>query len=264
MSLAHQPALCPEAAHQNAFLQAVFRRSDTLLGIASPSDAGLAVYRSNASANAIRALTLMFPALHALLGAADFAQLARRHWLAVPPARGDWSQYGAHLGDWIAATNPGEVLAELPFLPDLARLDDALSRCQDAADALPDLATMALLEGDPSLLRMVLHPSVALLRTEYELVAFRESVLTAAPLTAPAQQASHVVLARQGLRAKACSVAAGSAAFVAGCVAGQTVLQAHHAALAAEGGFDVAAWLAQAISLQWVVRVEPCALNLAP
>ncbi len=253
-----------EAAHQNALLQALFRQGDTVLGASAPIDTGLAAYRNNGSANATRAMALLFPAVYALLGEDDFAPLARLHWLAQPPQRGDWSQYGGGLGDWIAAHNPGGVLDALPFLPDLARLDYALSHCQDVADATPDLATLALLEQDPSTLRMVLHPSVAALLLAYDVVDFRQALLadTTLPsplvstLIQPQSATKHVLIARHAYRAQAKTIDTPSAAFVRNCVAGTTVLQAHDAATAIDPAFDVSAWLSDAITAQWIVRVE--------
>ncbi len=246
-----------EAAHQNALLQALFHRSASLAGACAPFEHGLAAYRNNGSANAVRAMTIMFPAVYALLGEDDFAPLARLHWLAHPPQRGDWSQYGAAFGDWIAAENPGGVRDALPFLPELARFDDAMNRCQDAADVPADLSTLALLAQDPSTLRMVLHPSLAVLRLTYDLALFRHAVLAAAPFNAPQHEQSCLLIARDGFRANATPVTAATAAFVSNCMAGTTLIQAHDAATALDTAFDVSAWLAQAIPAQWVVRIEP-------
>jgi Putative DNA-binding domain len=211
-----------EAAHQNALLQAVFHRADTVLGAQdelSPHGAaglatkGLAAYRNNGRLNASRAMALMFPAVHMLLGEDDFDAVTKLHWLAHPPSRGDWSQYGADFGNWLAHENPGGVLNALPFLPDLARLDDALSRAQDAANASTELATLALLEQDPATVRVVLHPSVAELTLGYELTAFREALLQGVlPPTLPNPPScagagdAFVVLARPQWRAVATPV----------------------------------------------------------
>jgi Putative DNA-binding domain len=200
-----------EAAHQATLMQALFRRSDTVAGAAQPMDVGMTAYRNNGSLNASRAMSLMFPAVYALLGEEDFYPLAQLHWLAQPPQHGDWAQYGGEFGNWLAAENPGGVVDALPFLPDLARLDDALSRCQDAADAPAQLSTLALLEQDPSTLRMVLHPSVAVLTLGFDVLDFRQTVLAATPFTQPQPITSHVMVARDGWRAKAHAIDAASA-----------------------------------------------------
>jgi Putative DNA-binding domain len=249
-----------EALHQTAFLQAVFRQSDSITGAAQPLDVGLASYRNNGSLNASRAMSLMFPAVYALLGEDDFYPLARMHWLAQPPQRGDWSQYGADFGDWIADNNPGAVLNALPFLPDLARLDDALSRCQDATNAAADLSTLALLEQDPATLRIVMHPSVGVLDSAYDVASYRAALMQRrAPELEPepARRAACVtVIARLDWRATATSIKAVDAAFVRQCLRGATVLQAHDAAMAIDAHFDAAQWLSQAIPAQWLLRVE--------
>ncbi len=245
-----------EAQHQAALMQALFRRGDTLVGAAKPFDAGLASYRNNGSLNASRALSLMFPAVYALLGEDDFYPLARMYWLAQPPQRGDWSQYGADFGDWIADNNPGGVLNALPFLPDLVRLDDALSHCQDAANATADLSTLALLEGDPASLRMVLHPSVTVLDIAYELVNYRVALLQGDTPAAPNCVVCNAVVARHDWRATATPISSADAAFVRQCLLGATVLQAHESALALDANFDAAQWLAQAIPAQWLWHIE--------
>jgi hypothetical protein len=246
-----------EAAHQAAFMHALFRRDDGLSRLVQSFAGGIAAYRNNASANAARAMALMFPAVHALLGEDDFYALARLHWLAHPPQRGDWSQYGAEFGNWLASANPGNVLDDLPFLPDLARLDDALSRCQDAADAQADLSTLARLEQDPATLRMVLHPSVSVLRLDYALLDFRQTVLAAAPLSAPLQTTNFVMIAREDWRAQAVSIDEAAAPFVRNFLAGTTLLQAHDAATALDPQFDVSAWLTQALAAQAILKITP-------
>ena len=66
-----------EAQLQDSLLEAVFRRSDLVAGAHSPFEQGMAIYRNNGSANAVRAMAVMFPAVHALLGEDDFYPLAR-------------------------------------------------------------------------------------------------------------------------------------------------------------------------------------------
>jgi Putative DNA-binding domain len=246
-----------EAAHQNAFMQALFRRDDSVRSMVKSFDDGIATYRNNGSANAARAMALMFPAVSALLGEADFSALARLHCLAHPPQRGDWSQYGGAFGNWLANTNPGGVLDSLPFLPDLARLDGALGRCQDATDATPDLSTLALLEQDPATLRMVLHPSVSVLDLNYDLLDLRQAVLAALPLTPPVQKAAFLMLAREHWRAQSLVVDEATVTFVRNCLAGTTLLHAHEAATAIDEQFDVSAWLTQAIAAHIILNIEP-------
>ena len=244
-----------EAALQNAFLHALFRQDDSVQTELSHFDQGMAAYRNNGSANAARAMALMFPAVHALLGEDDFYPLAQLHWLAHPPQRGDWSQYGSDFGNWLAISNPGGVLDALPFLPDLAHLDLALSRCQDSADASADLATLALLEHNPATLLMRLHPSVAVVDLAYDVIGFRHAVLAASTLTAPVHTPCFAMLVRQNWRAHAIAMDAATAAFVRNCLAGTTLLQAHDAATHLDANFDVSAWLTQAMAAQAILKI---------
>ncbi len=244
-----------EAALQNAFLNALFRHDESVQTELSSFNQGMAAYRNNGSANAARAMALMFPAVHALLGEEDFNPLAQLHWLAHPPQQGDWSQYGSDFGNWLATTNPGAVLDALPFLPDLARLDLALSRCQDAEDTTADLATLALLEHDPATLRMSLHPSVAVVDLAYDVIEFRHAVLAANALTEPIHSPCFAMLVRQNWRAHAIAMDAATAAFVRNCLAETTLLQAHDAATHLDANFDVSAWLTQAMATQAILKI---------
>ncbi len=292
----NSPRIQDEIDAQNALLNAVFRRSDVVqtmcssLGqtpesAASPAatgsasmaceggvvSVGLQAYRNSGALNAIRAVSLLFPAVHAVLGEDDFASLARLYWLACPPQCGDWSQYGGDFGDWMAQHNPGAVLDALPFLPDLARFDNALASCQDAANATPDLGTLALLEQDPATVTLVLHPSVSILHSAYDLCAYRIAVLGAAAMTEPTahaesipargsshpahpmRQASNIVVARHGWRAVGTPCSAADAAFVRNTQLGSTVIQAHDAACALDANFDASQWLTQAIGAHWLL-----------
>src|SRR5204863_65107 len=55
---------------------------------------GLQAYRANADASAARALATAFPTVQQLVGEQDFARLARDHWRACPPQRGDLGEWG--------------------------------------------------------------------------------------------------------------------------------------------------------------------------
>lgn len=97
---------------------------------ATPAQA-LAAYRGNAGATAERALGGAFPTVAALVGREAFAALAWHFWHEHPPERGDLGEWGADLPDFIASR---EQLADVPYLPDSARLDWAVHRATRAAD----------------------------------------------------------------------------------------------------------------------------------
>ena len=64
---------------------------------------GLEAYRANAESIAERALAAAFATVQAMLGAEDFARLAREFWHARPPEHGDLGEWGEALPQWIEA-----------------------------------------------------------------------------------------------------------------------------------------------------------------
>ena len=173
-----------EARRQQLLVQAVFERGDV-----QPLDAwaqpqalaeGLAAYRRNAWAGAARALAAAHPVTEAMIGAENFARLARALWQAQPPEQGDWAAWGQGLPGWIADS---ESLAEHPYLADIARLDAACTRAERAADLSFDGASLELLATQaPEHLYAVLAPGASLIVSDFPVVSLWQAHQTdAAP-----------------------------------------------------------------------------------
>ncbi len=241
-----------EARRQRELLAALAApRAD---GAASP---GLQAYRANAHASAERTLASACPTVRALLGAEDFAQLAREFWHAHPPQRGDLGEWGASLPEWLAA-HPG--LADWPYLADCARLDLALHRCERAADAVLDTASLALLSGaEPARLRLRLMPGVQALASRWPLASIHaahaesdESLFDIAHDRVHREQGEAVVVARDGWRGVVQRIDAPGQAFMQMLARGADLAQALDAA---GESFDFAAWLANALRCHWLKEV---------
>jgi hypothetical protein len=130
---------------------------------------GWQAYVANAHAGAERALAAAFPTVQRLMGEASFAAMARAFWHAHPPVRGDLAWLGEGLPAFIAAS---DQLATEPYLADSARLDWAVNRCEAAADAPADLASLQLLaEAEPAHLRLFFPPGTLLLRSPHPIVS---------------------------------------------------------------------------------------------
>jgi len=154
------------AGRQRAFLASIRGRE--------PLPASLARYREQAFAGWHAALSDAYPVVARLVGAAFFAEAARVYAEAFPSSSGDLHAYGEHFADFIAGYPHA---ADLPWLPDMARLEWALHRAQFAADA-PAFDAGALAAVDPErqgAIVLDLHPAVALLRPEWPLVAWWEA-----------------------------------------------------------------------------------------
>lgn len=252
-----------EARRQQALLAALAApgSAPTPPGLREPparAARGLAAYRANAHALAERALAAACPTLQAMLGAEDFAQLAREFWHAHPPQRGDIGEWGGALPDWIEA-HPS--LHEWPWLADCARLDLALHRAERAADATLDADSLALLQSaDPAALRLELRPGVAVLAARWPVATIHDAHRPDAPPQAfeavreaiAEQRAETVLVARSGWRATLQRIDAPTAAWTLHLLEGVALEQA----LGQAGeSFDFAGWLVRALQQGWLKGV---------
>ena len=157
-----------EQIRQRLLMQALRNGQSGALGgwMRAPARAdlarGLAVYTANAAVNAERALAARYPTVQAMLGEETFVPMARAFWRQHPPSRGDLAQWGDALPAFLAAA---PQLAELPYLADVARLDNAVTQAEGAADA----ATSTPVEMDGQALQAA--PGMALVDSPYPVVA---------------------------------------------------------------------------------------------
>ncbi len=252
-----------EAQRQQRLLAALGGGGSSVAGLresGARAARGLEAYRANAEAIAERALGSAFATVRAMLGEDDFAQLAREFWRAHPPLRGDLGEWGDALPDWLAA-HAG--LAPWPWLADGARLDLALQRCERAADAVLDAASLALLEtDDPARLRLELMPGTALLRSRWPIATIHrahqldgedaERAFAAVREAIAGQRSESVLVARRGWRAVVHALDRRTADWTQDLLAGVKLA----AALARAGpAFDFAAWLADAVRECWLKDV---------
>lgn len=92
------------------------------------------VYAHGYVARLVEALSLEYAAIAGILGAEAFAALVVRYVAVFPPRSFDLARAGDRLAAFLEYDG---LTAELPFLPDLARLERAASECFTAADAEP-------------------------------------------------------------------------------------------------------------------------------
>ncbi len=138
--------------------------------------ARLSIYRNTAMSTLTGALRLTFPAVLKLVGE-EFFEGAARAFIDRHPARGAWlDEYGAAFTSFIAQFPPA---SSVPYLPDVARLEWAISRALHAPDARAmDPARLAGLSAAQSeRLRLVAHPALSLLRTDSPADAIWHAVL---------------------------------------------------------------------------------------
>ena len=127
-----------------------------------PDGKRFAVYRNNVAVGLIGALEARFPVTRRLVGDEFFRAMARAFVFAHKPSTPLIIHYGRDFPEFVEAFAPAR---DLPYLGEVARLEDAWVEAYHAAEASPltlnDLASVAphRLEG----LTFVFHPAVRLL-----------------------------------------------------------------------------------------------------
>jgi hypothetical protein len=122
----------------------------------------LGIYRNTCFGTLTAALTLSFPALHQLVGAAFFEACAQAFIPSHPPQRGYLNDYGQEFPAFLGSYAPA---AALGYLPDVAMLEWAVNRALHAQDvAALDVRALSALDAKcvPTL-RFVPHPAVSVL-----------------------------------------------------------------------------------------------------
>lgn len=210
---------------------------------------GLRAYRSNGRALAVRALGAACPTVAALLGEENFEAVAQAVWLAHPPVRGDMAEWGGALPAWIESR--ADLAQAEPYLADVARVDWALHVAASAADAEPDLASLALLQQhDPDTITLVLAPGTQAIESAWPVASLVQAhagdgvSLAEAAALLQAGAAEPALVWREGLRPRVRVAASGETAFVCALLAGRSLAHALDAAPA----FDFTAWLSPVVA----------------
>lgn len=229
--------------------------------VATPWARGLQVYRANGRALAQRALGAAYPVLVQLLGEDSFSALAQAFWQAQPPRRGDMNQWGETLADFLAGD---AQLQDLPYLPDVARLEWALHRCAQTADATAEPASyQRLMDEDPARLTLVLAPGCTLLASAWPVASIVTAHHTEQPDLGTAAERLRAGLGetalvwREGLRPRVRAVWPGEAALLSALQAGASLA----AALEMAHALDFAAWLPMAGRTGLLLAVHPLHSN---
>jgi hypothetical protein len=142
------------------------------LGIADgglDAEARIGIYRNNVLGNYRKALAATYPVVRKLVGAAFFNGAIDAFVRAHPSVHGDVNRYGSELARFLATYPPAR---ELPYLPDVARLEWAVDQAGIAADAASlDFDALARVPADSlQNLRFMLHPSARFVVSAYPIL----------------------------------------------------------------------------------------------
>jgi hypothetical protein len=127
------------------------------------------IYRSSVVGGLVRALAVRFPAIERLVGQAFFAAMAGEFVCRHPPTSPALLDYGEGFVGFIATFEPA---TELPYLADVAQLENARVRAYHAADVEP-LSPQSLASvphENLAELTFEIHPSVTIVTSDHPVV----------------------------------------------------------------------------------------------
>jgi len=242
------------AQFQAEFAAALFDPEATA-GLAS--QAAFSVYRNTVMKGCIDALEANFPCVARLVGSEWFRAAAALHVAANPPTDGRLLHYGADFPDFLARFEPAR---DLPWLPDVARLDRCWTEAHVAADAqAADAAWLASLAPDAlGHARLAPHPAArwhwfgdAPVYTLWQRNRSGEGLEDDLPW-----KAEGALLTRPADAVDWCAANQADCAFLDACAAGESLGNAAAAALAAQSDVDLARLLARLLRAGALVHVH--------
>lgn len=211
----------------------------------------LGLYRGNLNATWRRVLGQAYPVLLALVGEEFFSGLAREYGHRHPSQDADLNRFGDGFAAFLATFPPA---VQLPYLPDMARLEWELHLAHYAPDAA-GLAADALASLAPEQLeacRFTLHPACALIHSDWQVVALwqahqQEHALFPQQMAA----ASHALVCRPQWQAQVLAQDAAAHAALQLLMQGKSFGAALDAAFGIDAQFDLGGqlrlWLEHAV-----------------
>lgn len=215
-----------------------------------PAPKRFAVYRNNVASSLTRALEAAFPTVRKLVGEDFFAAMAGNFLRAHPPHSRMLMLYGEAMPEFLTGFQPA---AGLGYLPDVARLDQAMRESYHAADSapLPEAEFQRLLGEDIASLRLTLAPSLRIVRSRWPIHAIwtanHEDGL------APQAVAEDVVVLRPEFDPRPQLLPPGGAAFLGDLLQGRTLGES---LTLADDGIPLSTLLALLISNRAIVGAD--------
>ena len=232
------------AQRQQAFAAALFdpaRDVPDFKGEHLPERVGL--YRGNLTVTWDKTLSNAYPVVRQLVGGEFFRALSRAYGMAHPSDSPDLNHFGAHFAAFLADF---PHVAELPYLPDMARLEWLLHRAYYAADAATVEAAALTPETFESA-RFTVHPACSLFASEWAVVPLWLAHRTdgdTAPFPQSMQAPSRALIARPQFDVRLYCLDRAAEAALRALGEGVRMGDALDLAFAVAPGFDLAANLA--------------------
>jgi hypothetical protein len=262
------------ATFQESFARALFGGGGPLADEQAArwaTQPAFAVYRNTVMKGCIDALQANHPAVLRLVGETWFRSAAAIHVRAAPPKDPRLLHYGVLPGtpsapsfaDFLSSFEPAD---QLPYLPDVARLDGAWTACHAAPDApAADPAVLAALELQVlGALHLRPHPAARWMWFEASPIytiwsASRQGEELDDAL---AWQGEGALLTRPLDTVQWCPIGQAGCALLDACADGATLAEAAESALRADPACDLAALLA--LLLQQGAFLQPLPKETTP
>lgn len=230
-----------------------------LAGIAGGLPRALRAYQAHLSAQAERALAVVYPRLRERVEVDEpgsFASLAWACWRRHPPADGDLGEWGEALVGLLAGA---EAEGLPPLWTALARIEWELHRVARIADPLADLDSLALLGRLPAgAVRLVLADHVALHGCD---APGPRALLELASESFGSGPRHALMVWRDGWGGQSIALDGVTTRWFESLRAGLDLERALHEVGAA---FDFSAWLSTAVTRGWLDRVETVEMAVTP
>ncbi|WP_371226622.1 putative DNA-binding domain-containing protein [Roseovarius sp. 2305UL8-3] len=221
-------------------------------GQGHPAGRRFAVYRNNVASSLTEALELSFPAILKLIGEENFKKVASVFLRQHPPSVPMLSQYGAEMPDFLTGFEP---LQHIGYLPDVARLEQAIRLSYHAADAAPADASVLQTLAPEALLntRFGLAPAVRMVRSPWPIHAIWAFNLEDGPKPEPGAQ--NVLITRPKFDPQLTPIPTATAAFIDALASDAPLGTAHDAATQHDPEFDLSHALGLLLSNNAVTRI---------
>ncbi len=220
----------------------------------APAQKRFSVYRNNVAVSLSEALEVTFPVVRTLVGDEFFKAMAGVFLRQHAPSSPVLMRYGAQMPAFLDSFEP---VAHLGYLPDVARIELALTRSYHAADTMPiDPQVLQSIAPDDLLLaRLHLAPSVHLIRSNWPAASLYHANSTP-NATPPVMQAEDVLITRPEYDPAVTALPAGGGAFVAALLIGTPLGEALKTASAASDDFDFTTVLGLLLAGGALIKVE--------
>ncbi|MDM8166505.1 DUF2063 domain-containing protein [Roseovarius sp.] len=245
----------PQSTFHAALLDSTRPTPDGLSdGQGNPAGRRFAVYRNNVAVGLTDALETSFPVITKLIGQENFRKVAGTFLRQHPPQNPMMMTYGAEFPAFLSTFQP---LQHLGYLPDVARLEQALRIAYHAADARPiDPAILQSLPPDAlAETRFTLAPATQLIASRWPVHAIWAFNMEDGPKPQPGPQT--VLITRPDYDPQMTPLSPGTAAFITALQTGAPLADATDTATEAEPKFDLGTALSLLLGTQTITDIRP-------